>query len=174
MSRRADTLDLGRLRMDAGEGRRIDDLEVGLDGLELGGQRYGAPPAVPVVLDVSRMTGGGYALRLRFAGALRGPCMRCLADAAPEVAVDAREVHDPRDDDELRSPYVSGQTLDLRAWARDALALALPNQVLCRPDCAGLCPICGEDLNAAGPAHAHEPEPDPRWAPLRELRLDER
>jgi uncharacterized protein len=44
--------------------------------------------------------------------------------------------------------------------------------VLCRPDCAGLCPVCGEDLNAAGPDHAHEREPDPRWAALRDLNLN--
>ena len=63
--------------------------------------------------------------------------------------------------------------LDLRAWAHDALALALPAQLLCREDCAGLCPSCGADLNTAGPEHGHEPEPDPRWAKLSELRFDQ-
>jgi uncharacterized protein len=63
--------------------------------------------------------------------------------------------------------------LDLRAWARDALALALPVQLVWREDCAGLCPVCGEDLNAAGPEHVHERAPDPRWAKLSELRLDQ-
>ncbi len=62
--------------------------------------------------------------------------------------------------------------LDLRAWARDALALALPAQLLCREDCAGLCPVCGIDLNAAGPDHAHERTPDARWAKLGELKFD--
>lgn len=173
MSRRTDTLDLGQLRMEPGEGRRLDDLQVGLDGFELAGESYATPDAIPLVLDVSRMAGGGYALRLRFAATLTGPCMRCLAAAAPETAVDAREVHDDRGDDELRSPYITGETLDLRSWAHDALALALPAQVLCRPDCAGLCPVCGADLNAAGPDHGHEAAPDPRWAALRDLKLDE-
>jgi uncharacterized protein len=63
--------------------------------------------------------------------------------------------------------------LELRAWARDALALALPAQVLCRPECRGLCAICGADLNEAGPEHDHEREPDPRWAKLSQLRFDE-
>ena len=58
------------------------------------------------------------------------------------------------------------------AWARDALALALPQQLLCREECAGLCPVCGVDLNDAEPGHAHEREPDPRWAKLSELRFD--
>jgi len=43
--------------------------------------------------------------------------------------------------------------------------------LLCRKDCAGLCAVCGENLNAAGPDHRHEAEPDPRWAKLRELEL---
>jgi uncharacterized protein len=70
----------------------------------------------------------------------------------------------------MSSPYVTDEELDVAAWARDALALALPAQILCRPDCAGLCPKCGRNLNDE--PHEHEPEPDPRWAKLRELKLD--
>ncbi len=78
----------------------------------------------------------------------------------------------PGEGEELESPYVQDGVVDLRAWARDALALTVPTQVLCRPDCAGLCPVCGVDLNEAGPEHAHEREPDPRWAKLSELHFD--
>lgn len=176
MAQRTDTLDLARYRLTAGEGRRIDELSVGLEPVDMGGQRYEeTPPVIPVRLDLSRMVGGGYALRLRFTATLSGPCMRCLSGASPEVSVDAREIHDPHggEDAELASPYVREEQLDLHAWARDALVLALPNQVLCRPDCAGLCPECGADLNEAGPEHGHERAPDPRWAALRELKLDE-
>jgi uncharacterized protein len=67
---------------------------------------------------------------------------------------------------------VTGGTLNLHDWVRDALALALPAQILCRADCAGLCPECGADLNTAGPDHRHEREPDPRWAKLSELKFD--
>ena len=123
-------------------------------------------------LDVSRTTGDGYALRLRFEATLVGPCMRCLEPADPTFEVDAREVSQPGEDDELSSPYVEHGVLDLRAWARDALALVLPTTLLCRADCAGLCPVCGIDLNQAGPEHHHEREPDPRWAKLSELRFD--
>ncbi|MHB8234556.1 MAG: YceD family protein [Solirubrobacteraceae bacterium] len=48
----------------------------------------------------------------------------------------------------------------------------MPAKVLCREDCAGLCPICAADLNEAGPEHRHESAPDPRWAKLRELKLE--
>jgi uncharacterized protein len=172
MPPRTDSFDLGALRLSSGEGRRLD-LGAALGFFDFGGERYATEPSpVPLRLDVSRMTGGGYSLRVRFEAALDGPCMRCLGEAAPSVAVDAREVDQPGGGDELTSPYVDGEVLDLSAWAHDAFALAMPAQVLCREDCAGLCPECGENLNVAGPEHSHERAPDPRWDKLRELRLE--
>jgi uncharacterized protein len=130
------------------------------------------PELVQVRIDVSRTTANGYALRLRFEASLAGPCMRCLEPARPMFEVDAREISQPGQGEELESPYVEDQTLDVAAWARDALALSLPDKLLCRADCAGLCAVCGTDLNVAGPEHAHEREPDPRWSKLSELRFD--
>ena len=171
MAARTDIFDLGRLRLSAGEGRRLV-LGVGLGDFDFGGETYAVEPrVVDATLDVSRMTGGGYALRLRFDSALTGPCMRCLEPAAPVVAVDAREVDQPGGGEELTSPYVRAEELDLSAWARDAYALAMPAQVRCRPECAGLCPQCGANLNEAGPEHGHEAAPDPRWAKLREIKF---
>jgi uncharacterized protein len=165
-------LDLARLQLGAGEGRRLA-LRVEIEPLSLGSERYAAEPGeVPVTLDVSRMLGGGYALRLRFAAALTGPCMRCLKEAAPVVDVDAREVDRPGEGEELESPYVRDEMLDLGGWAHDSFALGAPVKVLCRSDCAGLCPICAADLNEAGPDHHHERAPDARWAKLRELHLE--
>lgn len=167
----ASDLDLAGLHLGGGEGRRLE-LEVEIEPLVLGSERYVAEPArVPVDVDVSRMLGGGYALRLRFAAALSGPCMRCLKHAAPLVEVDAREVDRPGEGEELESPYVRDERLDLAAWARDALALGAPAKVLCRVDCAGLCPVCAADLAEVGPDHGHERAPDARWAKLRELEL---
>jgi uncharacterized protein len=171
MAARTDSLDLATLGLASGEGRRLT-LGVAPGSFDFGGTNYDVEPAqVDATLDVSRMTHGGYALRLRFAAGLTGPCMRCLEPAEPKVAVDAREVDQPGGGEELRSPYVEGEELDLAAWARDAYALALPAQVVCREDCAGLCPKCGVNLNE-DPDHAHEAEPDPRWAKLRELRFE--
>jgi uncharacterized protein len=138
-------------------------------------------------LDISRMTGHGYALRLRFAATLVGPCMRCLQEARQTCEVEAREVDRPTEagrhapsaripvsasGEELSSPYIVDELLDVAAWARDAFVLAVPSKMLCREDCAGLCPVCAADLNEAGPEHGHAQEPDPRWAKLRELKLD--
>jgi uncharacterized protein len=171
MSQRTDIFDLSRLMLSSGEGRRLE-LDVPVDGFDFGGQRYTVPDQnVQAILDVSHTT-NGYSLRLRFDSALEGPCMRCLEGAGHEVSVDAREIDQPGGGEELSSPYLEQEELDVKAWARDALALALPAQIVCSEDCLGLCAVCGENLNQAGPDHAHEREPDPRWAALRELKLD--
>ena len=185
---RTDTFDLAGLRLTSGEGRR-HDLYVAIDPFSLAGESYPVEPQlVPARLDISRTTGDGYALRLRFEASLAGPCMRCLESARPTFSVDAREVSQPPDsrarltargdaqhsdeDDELSSPYVEHGVLDLRAWARDALALSVPSSLLCRENCAGLCPVCGADLNEVGAEHRHEREPDPRWAALSKVRFE--
>jgi uncharacterized protein len=170
MIARADTLDLATLRLASGEGRRFD-LEVAVEPFTLAAEGYEVVPGtVPVRLDISRTTAGGYALRLRFHARLEGPCMRCLQPASQELEVDAREVSIPAGGDELDSPYVESEVLSLERWARDALALVLPQTVLCSPDCRGLCPQCGVDLNLEPPDHDHPREPDPRWAKLAELK----
>ncbi len=173
MPPRTDTFELERLNLRSGEGRRFD-LAVPMNRLQYGGTPYEVTPSpIEATLDVSRTTHSGYAMRLRFAAQLHGPCMRCLEHAEPTFHVDVREVSVPGGGDELQSPYLDeASELDLAAWARDALSLTVPDQITCRPDCAGLCPICGEDLNVAGPEHQHEREPDPRWAKLRELKLE--
>ena len=164
--------DLASLKLAPGEGRRLG-LEVPIAAFDFGGERYSARPEnVPVTVDVSRMNGNGYALKLAFEAELSGPCMRCLKEASPVVDVRAREVSVPGEDDEMASPYVSEEQLDVSAWARDALALAAPAKVLCKEDCLGLCPECAADLNEAGAAHAHPKSPDKRWLKLGELELE--
>ena len=172
MAIRTDVFDLSSLKLTTGEGRKLE-LSVAPGPFELAGEAYTVePPLLDARLDVSKTTGSGYALRLRFEAELAGPCMRCLSPAEPRFEIEAREVSQPGAGEELESPYVDHGVLDLRSWAHDALALALPAQILCRPDCAGLCPVCGVDLNDAGPEHQHEPSPDPRWAKLSELKFD--
>ena len=170
MGQRTEIFDVDKLGLSSGEGRRFE-LDVPVGAFEFGGQRYELPSeVVDARLNVDHTT-AGYSMRLRFDAELAGPCMRCLEDAGHVVHVDAREIDQPGGGEELRSPYLEEGRLDLTAWARDALALALPTQIVCREDCRGLCSVCGANLND-DPEHAHEAEPDPRWAALRELKLD--
>ncbi len=172
MAQGSTIIDLARLSLSHGEGRRLE-VPVALAPLELAGQAYVSPDSVPIRLDVSRPS-SGYAFRLRFPVLIEGPCMRCLEGAVLEAEVDSREVaQENTDDEELLSPYVVDDELDLGRWVHDAAVLAIPTQFLCRPDCAGLCPICGESLNDSNPAdHEHDTGPDPRWAKLGELKLE--
>jgi len=172
MAQRTQIFDLGTLGLHSGEGRTLE-LDVPIEPFHLAGQQYTAKGgSVPVKLDVSHMT-SGYALRMRYSVRLDGPCMRCLEDAgrAP-TEVDAREVDQPGGGDDLSSPYLDGLDLDLQAWARDALVLALPTAIVCSEECRGLCAVCGENLNEAGPDHQHDAAPDPRWAKLNELKFE--
>jgi uncharacterized protein len=161
---------LRSVKLRSGEEYR-DEVELELSPFEYGGQRYlPIPGEVPAELVITRAS-TGTVFKLRFHARLHGPCYRCLGDAVVDLPVNAREYQatSPGDSDELRTPYVADDKLDLETWARDAIALALPEQILCRPDCAGLCPTCGKDLNVE--PHTHEEvRLDPRWSALAELR----
>jgi uncharacterized protein len=166
-------IDLSRLSLAHGEGRRLE-LPVALEPFELGGETYRADPVAPTIrIEVSRPA-NGFAFRLAFPVHLEGPCVRCLEPGALDLEVEAREVDQAgTDDPELRSPYVADDELDIGRWAHDAVILALPTRFLCRADCAGLCPVCGESLNNANPAdHDHTTAPDPRWSKLKDLKLE--
>jgi uncharacterized protein len=164
------TFDLRSVAVRSGDQYRTD-VEVELEPLVLGGQEYRPEPdPTPARLAVTRAS-SGTVFELDFDVALHGPCFRCLTDAELPLSLHAREYQatNPGDDEELQTEYVADDRLDLSAWARDTLALALPDKILCRPDCAGLCPVCGKDLNAEPHEHAEE-ESDPRWAALQALR----
>ena len=164
------TFSLRKIRLRSGE-EYSDEQEIAFEPLRFGGERYlPVPDRVVAALTMTRAA-TGTVFELRFRGRLHGPCQRCLADAVVEREIAVREYQatSPGSSEELRSPYIRDEQLDLSAWARDSLALALPDQILCRPDCAGLCPVCGDDLNRNPHEHADE-RVDPRWAALGELR----
>jgi uncharacterized protein len=166
------TFDLRSLRLRSGDQAR-ERVEIELRPLILAGQEYEPRPnPAPAELAVTRAS-SGTVLELELDVSLHGPCFRCLAGAELPLSLRLREYHaaKPESEDD-RSEYVDDDRVDLSAWARDAVALALPDQILCRPDCAGLCPVCGKDLNAE--PHEHEDDrADPRWAALEALRESE-
>jgi uncharacterized protein len=166
----ASFFELRQLKLRIGEEFQ-DEVEIVLEPITLAGQRYiPVPEKVKAQLTVDQAS-GGKVFRLQFSGALFGPCYRCLTDAEVVEHLDLTEYQatDTQGDEELKTPYLADERLDLSAWARDALVLALPEQILCKPDCAGLCPICGRDLNLE--PHEHDIDTtDPRWAALAALK----
>lgn len=164
------TFDLRQAKLRPGEEYR-DEQEIELTPFDLGGQRYiPVPETVPAELAIGRGS-SGTTFELAFQARLHGPCVRCLRDAVVDLPIRAREYQatNPGEAEELTTQYVDENRLDLSGWARDAIALELPDQILHDPDCAGLCPVCGEDLNDNPHEHAEE-RSDPRWAALEGLK----
>jgi uncharacterized protein len=147
--------DLRSLRFhDASEVWRT--LPVETDPFLYGGLDYHVPgDVVETELTVARV-GENLTLTLDLHTHVVGPCQRCLNDA--DIEVDARGVeyarHGESETDEEGDGYVAAHQLDLETWVRDLIADALPQKLLCREDCRGLCPVCGVDLNA-DPEHRH-------------------
>src|SRR5271156_5321009 len=141
------TFDLRRAKLRPGEEHR-EALEIELPAFEFGGQRYlPVPDQTPSELVTPRAV-TGTVFTLAFTTRLYGPCYRCLGDAVLEVPIHATEYEaNSTYHGELRSPFLVDSTVDVSGWARDAVVLALPEKILCRADCAGLCPECGKNLN---------------------------
>jgi DUF177 domain-containing protein len=164
--------DLRSLRLSAGEQHR-QRLPVTIAEFTVGGAPYVAvPDVVDAAFAVTRLR-NGWVFDERFGVEVHGPCHRCLEDAAVALDITAQEFHtlDPElaQDEDMVSPYLSeDDQLDTDRMASDAVILAMPVQVLCRDDCAGLCPRCGANLNE-GPCSCPPEQPDERWSKLREL-----
>lgn len=97
-----------------------------------------------------------------------GECGRCLDPVEQPLTVDIQElfVYDAAGEEDL--PLVEAETVNLEPTLRDSIILGLPANPLCEPDCAGLCPGCGERRADLPADHAHD-EIDPRWAALAQL-----
>jgi uncharacterized protein len=133
----------------------------------------------PIVLDLHLdSVVEGILVRGDIAVSLTLPCARCLAPQHADRALEVAELFlDPtkREDDEDEDPgyeLLDDRTaIDLSTMVRDAVVIDLPTRVLCREDCAGLCPVCGADRNTEACGHGAESTPDPRWAKLADLDL---
>ncbi len=104
----------------------------------------------------------------------RSACRRCLTDVSGTTVISVDEVYqDPSDavlDDDAFE--IEGDQIDLAPAIREYLLLELPDDPLCRDDCAGICPVCGTDRNQ-GSCDCDTTVRDERWAALDDLRLDE-
>jgi uncharacterized protein len=140
----------------------------------LGLETIAVPDGTSIELDVrlESVTEGVYVSGTVHAS-LSGECARCLDALADEADVELSELFaypdsvtdETTDADEL--PRVVNELIDVEQIVRDAVVLALPLAPLCRDDCPGLCPDCGEKWADLAPDHGHETL-DPRWAALKE------
>lgn len=162
---------LRELNLKGGEqAERSFDLD--LQPVELGGLTYQVVPKPEgVVVRVNRAA-GGFVVTVRVAATVYGSCMRCLKEVVLDVEAEQQEFTPTTQEQWSEadvSPYVKDLVVDVTALAREALVLALPAKILCRPDCEGLCPVCGEDRNVVS-CDCEVRSVDPRLEKLREFR----
>jgi len=117
-------------------------------------------------------------------GSIKAPveieCTRCLTPVKRELDIvfdvdfidrelfpDSKETH--LESSDLETDVIDGNELDLTQVAREQILLNLPEQVLCREDCKGICPTCGNDLNEDD-CKCSDDNIDPRWAALKDLK----
>ncbi|MEY2996385.1 MAG: hypothetical protein RLZZ39_1210 [Actinomycetota bacterium] len=100
--------------------------------------------------------------------ATRGVCRRCLRDVEGELTIGVHETYQETRTDPDAFPIENDQ-IDLRPMIRESVLLDVPEAPLCRPDCPGLCPVCGADLSTESCSCVIETL-DPRWSALSELR----
>jgi uncharacterized protein len=131
----------------------------------------GVPAGSPVELDLRlESVVEGVLVTGAATVAISGECVRCLGPIVDELEIDIQElfVYPGNEAAEEEASRLEGDLIDLEPLLRDAVVLELPFQPLCTPDCAGLCPQCGANLND-DPEHSHEAPLDPRWAALGRL-----
>jgi uncharacterized protein len=167
-----DLRELGRRAGSLREYRRCVPAPAGL-GLDLIGVPEGAPLDLEFRLE---SVTEGVLVTGTVSAPLTGQCGRCLEPVSDELVVDVCELFayadsatdETTEQDEVHR--VVGDLIDVEPVVRDAVVLGLPWTPLCRPDCAGLCPTCGQRLDDLPAGHAHDVI-DPRWAGLAGLDL---
>ena len=112
---------LRNVKLRSGE-EYVDEVEIELEPLTLGGQRYlPVPEKVAAELRITKATTGSL-FQLAFHTRLHGPCFRCLTDTVLDLDIAAREYQatNPDEDEELRSPYVEDNRLERILGGDDA------------------------------------------------------
>ena len=169
--RRPLVLDVRELGRRPGSMRAVTRTVPAPDGLGVDLARV--PAGEPVELDL-RMESvvEGVLVSGTVTAPVTGDCARCLGPVADRLIVDVQELfayedsttEETTEEDEVS--HLVGAHLDLEPVVRDAVVLALPLSPLCREDCRGLCPDCGEVLDELPADHSHDGPLDPRWAAL--------
>lgn len=100
----------------------------------------------------------------------RGTCARCLKEVRTALTAKVEERYYPAGTDGLEEDAYTYQhdMVDVTDALRESLVLAIPARVLCKPDCRGICPVCGCDRNVVE-CHCDTRSIDPRLEALKAL-----
>ena len=159
-------LDIAEATFPLGESRTFS-FAVTPESLELGNEDRRFRGEIRV--DGTLMNTGS---SLRTAGTVRAcrrfVCDRCLAEGEREIALDFSEDYAKTPGETDEAVLYDGETIVLDDLVRDTLLVAEPLRELCKSDCKGLCPVCGQNLNE-GQCDCDTFVPDPRLAALESL-----
>jgi uncharacterized protein len=162
-----------RLRVNTAEMRRIAGTEKHVTGdveaadVEIDDDRL--VPDAPIHVDLHlESVNDGVLVTGTVAATWHGECRRCLepAGATAVAEIDERYQYAVTDPDAFP---IENEQLDLVPLVRETVLLELPDAPVCRPDCAGLCPTCGINLNT-GECDCTAPPADARWTALDDLK----
>ncbi|HEY4611294.1 MAG TPA: YceD family protein [Ilumatobacteraceae bacterium] len=151
-----------------GTERRVE-LESTVAELGIVDPRFDADAVVEIALRLESLT-DGIVVDGRLTVPWADSCRRCLAPASGDVVCEVHELYQQvvTDPDAFE---IVGDQIDLRRMVTENILLEAPIAPLCRPDCAGLCPICGTDLNLTT-CECVTIDIDPRWQALSELKAN--
>lgn len=168
-ARRALLVNVADIRRRLGNRKTVEGV-VPIEGIAVSDAHIPDGAESTIRVELESVSDGGVVATGQVSAPWEGTCRRCLGPASGMVVASVREVfrEQPISDDEFR---FDGERIDLAPVARELLALELPLAPLCREDCAGLCPMCGADLNTTDCGHDSTPT-DPRWGALADLKLD--
>jgi uncharacterized protein len=127
-------------------------------------------------LDVSNFRGSisltrtpqGVYVQGRFKGNHPGECDRCLTEVSQTLTADIKQLYDFPFDPTSEFSIAETGFLDLAPLVRELMLISAPIRTLCRPDCKGLCPNCGQNWNE-GPCDCDKEEINPNFAVLKDL-----
>lgn len=151
------------------------ECEICMEDFEFNGMHYPFADKSQVVLDLT--SAGKKKVRAvgHFDATLLLPCDRCLEDVKWEFPISFNKVLDFSEDEEddneenlTEMSFMEGSELDTDVLVYDELVMAMPMKVLCKPDCKGLCPVCGSNRNTTK-CECDTKVPDPRMAAIRDI-----
>ncbi|NMC28108.1 MAG: DUF177 domain-containing protein [Syntrophomonadaceae bacterium] len=169
-------LDFHRLKLRPRESEEFYLQTQGDDKLLAGlGGKFISPLEIEIVVE---NTGTIFSGRGKLKTELQLPCSRCLRDFSFPLEIDfdlalVEESHNGQYSPDEGFIFFRGEEADIRSAVEEAIFMALPLSPLCRADCKGLCPICGQDLNHTA-CSCEEQDIDPRWEKLKQLDSERR
>ena len=145
-------------------------IEVDASGEELDVEHESLNGDVRVAVELEALT-DGISVRGEVVAPWAAPCRRCLRDLSDRSVAVVEELYQVEVLDDDAYPIVDNR-VDLAPMARQLALLELDEERLCRQDCAGLCGVCGIDLNASS-CECDTTVKDDRWSALDGLVLDD-